>query len=74
MEPENKEARMRADRKESSILQASCGRERAIGSMENRCELLINLVNDDKPKMLTGLHQKVGGQVAALAYRCTQPL
>jgi hypothetical protein len=73
MEPGNKEARMRADCEEGSILQASCGRERAIGSMENIRELLINLVNDNKPKMLTGLNQKVGGQVAALAYCCTQP-
>ena len=29
--------------------------------MVNRCELLINVVNRDKPKMLTGLSQKGKG-------------
>jgi hypothetical protein len=40
--------------------------------MEKGTELLINLVNDDKPKMLTGLNQKVGGQDTVLAYDRTQ--
>jgi hypothetical protein len=55
MEPEDKEARTRANREDGSILQASCGRERASGSMEKGTELLINLVNENKPKMLSGL-------------------
>jgi hypothetical protein len=29
--------------------------------MGNRCELLINVVKTDKPKMLIGLNQKVSG-------------
>ena len=29
--------------------------------MTNICELLINIVTSDKPKMLTGLDQKVSG-------------
>ena len=41
---------MRETREGIPTLQASCGRELAIGNMENRCELLINLVNDGKPK------------------------
>jgi hypothetical protein len=31
--------------------------------MGNICELLINVVILDKPKMLTGLNQKVSGTV-----------
>ncbi len=30
--------------------------------MTNSCELPINFVNYDKPKMLKGLNQKVSGQ------------
>ena len=36
--------------------------------MRNICELLINAVNDDRPKVLTGLDQKVRGMVGAV--RC----
>ena len=31
--------------------------------MINESELLINVVNNDKPKMLTGLNQKVCGRM-----------
>ena len=31
--------------------------------MVNKCELLINVVITNKPKMLRGLNQKVRGQV-----------
>ena len=34
--------------------------------MVNICESLINVVINDKPKMLTGLNQKVSGQVQEL--------
>ena len=37
-----------------------------LSSMVNESELLINVVMDDKPKMLTGLHQKVSSQVGKL--------
>jgi hypothetical protein len=33
------------------------------GGMANPCELLINAVKTDKPKMLAGLNQKVRGTV-----------
>ncbi len=33
--------------------------------MVNRCESLINVVTENKPKMLIGLDQKVDGQVQA---------
>ena len=36
--------------------------------MRNTYELLINAVNDDRPKVLTGLDQKVRGMVGAV--RC----
>jgi hypothetical protein len=33
------------------------------GCMTNTCELPINAVTNDKPKMLTGLNQKVCGRL-----------
>lgn len=33
-----------------------------MGGMVNTCELLINVVTSDKPKMLTGLSQKASDQ------------
>jgi len=40
--------------------------------MVNTCESLINVVNENKPKMLTGLDQKVRGQVQMLRTHLTQ--
>jgi hypothetical protein len=40
--------------------------------MVNSCESLINVVSPSKPKMLTGLNQKVRGQVQALSTRLPQ--
>jgi len=40
--------------------------------MVNTCESLINVVTENKPKMLTGLHQKVRGQVQVLRTQLTQ--
>jgi hypothetical protein len=45
--------------------------------MGNRCELLINAVKIDKPKMLIGLNQKVSGMgeefLAFLSQTITPP-
>jgi hypothetical protein len=40
--------------------------------MGNTCESLINVVNENKPKMLTGLDQKVRGQVQVLLIHLTR--
>ncbi len=40
--------------------------------MVNISELLINVVNRDKPKTLKGLNQKVSGQVQELSDLLTQ--
>jgi hypothetical protein len=42
--------------------------------MANICEPLINVVRTNKPKGLTGLDQKVGGQVETIPYRFPQML
>ena len=67
MEPEDKEAHMRANREDGSILRASRGRERASGSMSKGTERLIHLVNDGKPKDAERLGPK--GQVDRI--RCS---
>ena len=41
--------------------------------MRNICELLINVVNDNRLKMLISLNQKVRGMVGAVRCRTTQP-
>ncbi len=48
---------MRKTREGIPMLQASCGRGLTSGSMENGCERLVNLVNDDRRKMLRRLNQ-----------------
>ena len=40
--------------------------------MHNICELLINAVSDDRPKMLTGLDQKVRGMVETVRFCFTR--
>ena len=42
--------------------------------MVNTCESLINAVIENKPKMLIGLDQKVGGQVQVFRTHLTQTL
>jgi hypothetical protein len=42
------------------------GRELGLTGMGNTCESLISAVTRNKPKMLTGLDQKVRGQVRVL--------
>jgi hypothetical protein len=42
------------------------GQELGVSGTANESELLINVVIQDKPKMLRGLHQKVRGQVQRL--------
>ena len=51
------------------MLQASCGRRARLVRRVNTCELLINTVIGNRPKMLTGLNQKVRGPVATLTHR-----
>ena len=46
----------------SRCFQHQEGAELGLNGMDNLSELLINAVNGDKPKMLTGLNQKVSGQ------------
>ena len=48
------------------MLQASCGRRARLVRRVNTCELLINTVIGNRPKMLTGLNQKVRGPVTPL--------
>ena len=42
--------------------------------MSNICELLINVVKYDKPKVLKGLDQKVKGKVKVLYIHLTQSI
>ena len=42
--------------------------------MENGCELSINVVRIDKPKVLTGLSQRARGMDSTLLTRATQPV
>jgi len=42
------------------------GQELGVNGMVNVSKLPINVVNANKPKMLTGLNQKVSGQVQRL--------
>ena len=41
--------------------------------MRNICESPINVVNDNRLKMLTSLNQKVRGMAGAVRCRTTQP-
>lgn len=50
------------------------GRELGLSGTVSICELLINVVIDNKPKMLTGLGQKASGQVQKLNRPLTQML
>ncbi|MEM7134649.1 MAG: hypothetical protein AAF702_50775 [Chloroflexota bacterium] len=49
------------------FVRIGCGRKHRVGQelglngMVNLCESLINVVTHDKPKVLTGLDQKVSG-------------
>lgn len=53
---------------------ASITAVRALGSngMVNICELLINVVKANKPKMLRGLDQKVSGQEQGFQFPLSQ--
>jgi len=56
----------------TAFVRIGCGRKHRVGQelglngMVNRCESLINVVSQDKPKVLIGLNQKVSGQVQKL--------
>ena len=58
----------------SQFWQHRAGWERGIDGTSNICELLINVVMQNKPKGLEGLDQKVRGMVKALLYRFTQSM
>jgi hypothetical protein len=51
-----------------------CGQELGLSSTVSICELLINVVIDNKPKMLTGLSQKASSQAQRLNRPLTQML
>ena len=49
------------------------GKEPGRDGMENGCELSVNVVMIDKPKVLIGLNQQVRGMDSTLLTRATQP-
>jgi hypothetical protein len=49
------------------------GRELGLDGMVNKCELPVNVVRTTKPKMLTGLNQKVWGMVWKFSLLPSQP-
>ena len=58
--------------RETQIWQHQAGSGAGNDDMDNICELLINVVSASKPKMLTGLNQKVRGMVKAVEFRFAQ--
>lgn len=62
----------RARREANSTLAALSRRGAKNDGMGNRGELLINVVMWNKPKVLTGLDQKVRGMVGVLDIHSTQ--
>ena len=58
----------------SQFWQHQAGWELGIDGMSNICELLINVVKYDKPKVLEGLNQKVRGKVEVLYVHLTQSI
>ncbi len=59
--------------RESQLWQRQTGGGVGKDDMDNICELLINVVNDDEPKTLRGSDQKVRGMDKAFRFRFTQP-
>jgi hypothetical protein len=62
----------RASREANSTLAALSRMGAKNDGMGNRCELLINVVMWNKPKVLIGLDQKVRGMVGVLDIHSTQ--
>ena len=58
--------------RETQIWQHQAGSGARNDDMDNICELLINAVSASKPKMLTGLNQKVRGMDSWLYISATQ--
>ena len=54
--------------------QHQSGRELESDGMVNRCESLINVVTNNKPKVLIGLDQQVCGQEQELPYLLPQTM
>ena len=61
----------RENRERTSTLEASTRMGARNDGMRNICELLINVVIFDRPKMLTGLGQKARGMVEVFRCRLT---
>jgi hypothetical protein len=58
----------------SQFWQRQAGWELGTDGTSNICELLINVVTNNKPKVLKGLDQKVRGMAKALLHRFTQSM
>ncbi|EPO8352066.1 hypothetical protein ACUHOL_006837, partial [Pseudomonas aeruginosa] len=54
------------------ICEHQCGYGARLGGMTNESELLLNTVMNDKPKMLTGLNQKVCGRLPFIRFGGTR--
>jgi len=61
----------RGIRERNSTLEASIRMGARNGGMRNTCELLLNVVIFDRPKMLSGLGQKARGMDRAFVSRST---
>ena len=64
----------RENRKRISTLEAPMRMGARNDGMCNICELLINVVKVNRPKMLTGLNQTVRGMVEVFACRLTRSI
>jgi hypothetical protein len=61
----------RGIRERNSTLEASIRMGARNGGMRNICELLLNVVMSNRPKMLTGLGQKARGMDRVFVSRST---
>jgi hypothetical protein len=64
----------RRSREADGISESNTRYGTSLGCMVNICELLINLVTKDKPKLLTGLGQKASGRDVAFRFRYTRSI
>jgi hypothetical protein len=64
----------RENRERTSTLEASIRMGARNDGMCNICELLINVVKVNRPKMLTGLNQKVRGMVEVFVCHLTRSI
>jgi hypothetical protein len=64
----------RRSRKANGISESNTRYGTSLGCMVNLCELLINLVIIDKPKLLIGLSQKASGKDVSFQTRYTRSM